>query len=75
MTFEEASTYYMPLGKYRDQTLEQVAASSAAGLKYLDWIGDQPWLDPTTKEAVHRYLEEPAIAKELEGVIGESEEA
>jgi uncharacterized protein (DUF3820 family) len=65
MTFDEAKVWCMPFGKYAGRTLDQIAETDE-GLSYLDWLRDQGWLRQGAKDALDAYLDDPAIAKELE---------
>jgi hypothetical protein len=70
MTFEQSQSYVLLFGKYCGKSLEEVA-STDYGLRDLDWLRGQSWVQPSTKEAIDTYLNHGPIARELEQLIGE----
>jgi hypothetical protein len=68
MTFDQACKWVMPDGKYVGQALDKIAGTDQ-GLKYLDWMRGQGWCRGFRKEAIETYLNEPAIARELEQLL------
>ena len=58
----------MPLGKHKGSTLARIGAN-AEGLKYLDWLIGQDWVNGKLKEALGVYLKHPAISMQLDAVI------
>jgi hypothetical protein len=69
MNFQEAKSYVLRFGKYRDYTLDEVATTTR-GLLYLDWLRgelEKTEADRTrlTYRAVCAYLDDPTIQKEL----------
>ena len=67
MTFKEAADFIMPFGKYRRDTLDEIAKTDA-GLKYLDWLRGERKSGVESggvDRALCVYLDDPAIAKEL----------
>lgn len=73
MDFEIARQWMIPYGRHKDQTLDMVAQSDD-GLKYLDWLVDQPYWWVTKDDlrtAIQVYLSDPQIAKELGDTLDE----
>ena len=68
MTRQEASGATFPFGKYKGQSVDQIA-SSDKGLSYLDWIVGQDWFNGRIREAVEAYLDGPAMGREVEQAI------
>ena len=64
MDFEVAKDIMLPFGKHLGRTVDEIAGSNE-GLRYLDWVSDQPWLRGDLKDAISSYLENPGIQKEL----------
>ena len=64
MTFKQASNFMMPLGKYRGQKLDEIAQTDE-GLKYLDWLIGQDWVQAPLKTALEAYLSDESISREL----------
>ena len=60
--------FEMPLGKYKGWTLDEIA-SEDEGLKYLDWLIGQEWVRDPLKGNLKEYLEQPAVARELERIL------
>ena len=77
MEFSEAEKAVFPMrSQYFPRTIGEVAETDE-GLLHLDWLQGQPWFKETTSNwgghffrAVNRYLEEPAIAQELDRLVG-----
>jgi len=72
MTQSKHGDTQIPFGKYRGRTIDQVAKSDA-GLRYLDWlrgVAEKTWL----KDALDGYLNDPAMARELDRLIDTDEE-
>jgi len=70
MTFKEAADFVMPIGKHKGRTLDKIAETDT-GLKYLDWlrgIRAQEGKDWPEDKAMHVYLSDPTIQKELERI-------
>lgn len=67
MTFDEAASFRMPLGKHKGKMLDSIAAS-AEGLKYLDWLIGQDWLRDPLRAAVWAYMGDESIQRELEAL-------
>lgn len=65
MTFDQASGTVLPFGKYKDQTLDEIATTDD-GLLYLDWLVGKSWLFKDLKEAIDDYLTEGSVARDLE---------
>jgi len=64
MTFTEAKTFVLPIGKFKGKTLDKVA-STPDGLRYLDWLLTAD-LMPATMEALETYMMDSSIQKELD---------
>jgi hypothetical protein len=70
LEFKAAAATVLPFGKFKGQTIDQVAQTDA-GLTYLDWARGA-WTDcPRISRPIHTYLSDPAIAKDLETAIRE----
>lgn len=68
MTFNEAKHYEMPFGKYKGQTLDDIA-QEGRGLRYLDWlrgVRSEEGKNTDVDKALAAYLGDPSIQKELE---------
>lgn len=63
--FTDACNFVMPLGKFKGQTLARIG-SSDEGLKYLDWLIGQDWVNGRLKAALETYLEHPAMGSAVE---------
>jgi hypothetical protein len=70
MTFDDAKATTLRFGKHAGRTLDEIA-SDDEGLKYLDWLVSQPWLQKPMKEALEVYLDDPGIARDLENLLGD----
>ena len=71
MDFTDAQKFVMPFGKYKGQTLDQIAESDA-GLKYLDWMRGERHLARKATDldaALAIYLDHPSIAADLQGIL------
>lgn len=66
--FTDACGFVMPLGKHKGQTLARIG-SSDEGLKYLDWLIGQEWVNGPLKMALTTYLKHPAIGSQLDAAI------
>lgn len=66
--FEDAQEFVIKFGKYKGITLDAIA-STDDGLKYLDWLRGQAWLNDPLKKHVLNYLNDPTINKELEKLL------
>lgn len=62
--FKVAKSYRMPFGKYKGQTLDDIA-STDDGLRYLDWLAGEDIRGPL-KDALEAYLDDESISTELE---------
>lgn len=72
MTFREAQAFIIPYGKYRDQTIDQVA-STDAGLLYLDWLRghrESKSVDSPFDVALGVYLDDPSVARDVQVLLG-----
>ncbi len=66
----DCQTFEMPFGKYKGQTLREIADTDE-GLKYLDWLlGGDIDLRPATRYALEEFVALPHIEREMERVIG-----
>jgi len=72
MTFHEAANTVMPKGKFKGQSVGNIAKTDD-GLKYLDWaIGAKPFIGlgfDEIYEAIEIYLSDPAISDDLERIV------
>jgi uncharacterized protein (DUF3820 family) len=68
MDFTSACGFVMPLGKHKGSTLARIGANHE-GLKYLDWLVGQEWVDGRLRGALETYLKHPAISRELDAVL------
>jgi uncharacterized protein (DUF3820 family) len=66
--FTAACGFVMPFGKHQGETIARVGADDE-GLKYLDWLIGQKWLNGNLKDAVSTYLEHPAIGQRLDAIL------
>jgi uncharacterized protein (DUF3820 family) len=66
--FTDACGFIMPLGKFKGQTLARIG-SSDEGLKYLDWLVGQSWLNSRLKVPLETYLKHPAMGSQVERII------
>ena len=70
MTFTEAAAFVMPFGQHKGRTLDDIA-SDDEGLSYLGWlrgVREEEEQDWPVDLALATYLDDPAIAKELEAL-------
>lgn len=70
ISFTEAKNWAMPFGKFKGKTIDQIATSDS-GLRYLDWLYGEMCTSTNktpTLDALQVYLQDPTIAKELEGI-------
>lgn len=61
----------IPYGKHKGKTLDAVASTNG-GLIYLDKQREREWLretHPELAETINAYLEEPAVARELDQAL------
>jgi hypothetical protein len=70
MDFDEASRHELRFGKFRGRSIGEVAESDE-GLRYLDWLSGQTWLEPYTAEALAVYLKHGVIARDVDRLIGD----
>lgn len=63
--FTESCAFVMPLGKHKGKTLARIG-SNAEGLKYLDWLVGQDWVNGRLRGSLETYLKHPAIASEVD---------
>lgn len=67
MTFQQASSFILPYGKYKGLTIDKVAETDEGLLdldSFLVWLEDKrPGTD--VHQAVMAYLDDPSIRKEL----------
>jgi hypothetical protein len=68
MLFAESQQFKMKFGKYKGETLEDIA-STDEGLLYLDWARGLDDLWATTQDALDSFLNHPSIAAELQIAI------
>ncbi|HYG67727.1 MAG TPA: hypothetical protein VD838_08715 [Anaeromyxobacteraceae bacterium] len=66
--FSEAKAYVLRFGKYKGQTIDEIA-STDPGLRYLDWMRGNLRLDFHTANAVCSYLDDETIARELAALV------
>lgn len=66
--FKAAQSFVIKFGKYKGVTLDDIA-STDEGLKYLDWLNGQTWLNDPLKKHVVNYLSDPSIRKELDALL------
>ena len=55
----------IPFGEHKGERLDEVP------LKYLDWLLGQDWVFDDLKRKIRKYLEDPAIARELDRELTE----
>ncbi len=70
MDFTEACGVVMPLGKHKNKTIARIG-SNDDGLRYLDWLVGQDWVNGRLKEALGVYLKHPAVALQLDAAISD----
>lgn len=68
MDFTSACDFVMPLGKHKGERLARIG-SNAEGLKYLDWLIGQDWVNGRLKDALGAFLRHPAIVLQLDAAI------
>lgn len=61
--------YVIQFGRERGRTLGQVAITPK-GLRYLDWLVGQRWLDQETREAIEDFLAHDSVQRELIAALG-----
>lgn len=66
--FKAAQTFVIRFGEHNGKTLDKIAESDK-GLKYLDWLRGQAWLQDPLKTHLTNYLNDPTIKKELEKIL------
>ena len=67
-TYKEAAEHVLTFGKYKDITIDEVACDDE-GLRYLDWAKGANAGEIDDRVMISAYLNDPAIAKELKGII------
>lgn len=65
---ERPGKFVMPLGKHRGRTLDQIGHTDE-GLKYIDWLVGQEWVNGRTREALEAFLQQPAVARDLDRIL------
>jgi hypothetical protein len=68
MKYETAAKWIITFGKFKGKRIDEIGSRND-GLKYLDWLVGQDWLNSGTREAIKTYLGTPSIAKDLEDII------
>lgn len=68
MKFKEASEFKMPFGKFKGMSLDNISKDDE-GLKYLDYLLGENWVNGKAKLAIEIYLSNPTIAKELKDLL------
>jgi hypothetical protein len=63
--FVAAAARLIQFGKYRGKSIDDIARTED-GLKYLDWLRDQPWITVAVREDIELYLKDPSIARDLD---------
>ena len=63
--FKQAQQWILQFGKYKGLAIDKIAETDE-GLKYLDWLNDQTWLQDPLKSHLVNYLSDPTIKKELD---------
>jgi hypothetical protein len=66
--FTAACDYLMPLGQHKGKTLARIGANEE-GLKYLDWLIGQEWVNGLLRANLEKYLGHPAISRQLDAVL------
>lgn len=66
--FKAAQQFVIRFGEHYGKTLDKIAESDK-GLKYLDWLRGQAWLNDPLKSHVLNYLNDPTIRTELEKIL------
>jgi hypothetical protein len=69
MTYDEASRYMLPWGKYAGRVLDDVA-STDEGLRYLDWLVGS-CRARGVRAALEAYLADSTIKGEVERALAE----
>lgn len=64
----KSDDFVMPLGKYRGESLRDIADDDE-GLKYLDWLVGQSWVNGRLKAALEDYLGQPHVKRELDRIL------
>lgn len=71
--FNEAKNKEMTFGKYRGNTIDEIATDDE-GLRYLDWLYGEMSKDTQKGEKAHffdalkTYMEDPSIKREVEAL-------
>jgi hypothetical protein len=66
--FTAACGYTMPLGKHKGSTLARIGANES-GLRYLDWLIGQEWVNGSLRSSLETYLNHPAISMKLDAAL------
>lgn len=67
VAFGVARKHVIPFGKFKGQEIDKIAETDA-GLKYLDWLNGQAWVNGPLKNCLVAYLTDPTIKKELDAI-------
>ncbi len=67
VTFKEAQGFRLMFGKYRGETLDDIA-STDEGLKYLDWLLGESDANAHSYPYLSAYMNDPSIKRELENL-------
>jgi uncharacterized protein (DUF3820 family) len=60
-----AANHRLHFGKYRGQTIDNIAETDE-GLLYLDWLIGQSWVHEMTRIALEVYLTQSSIVREID---------
>lgn len=71
MEFTFAKQFVMPFGKYKGDTLFGIG-SGDEGLRYLDWLIGQDWVNGRTRDAIESFLRHPSFARRLDEILEDS---
>lgn len=63
--FTAACAFVMPLGQHKGKTVARIGANGE-GLRYLDWLVGQEWVNGQLRTALETYLAHPQIVRDLE---------
>lgn len=64
MTFDDAKGFIVPFGRFKGETIDEVATTDA-GLLYLDWLVGMHYTKGMFREALRTYLSDNSIAAEI----------
>ncbi len=59
-----AAATVVPFGQFNGMTIDKIAETDD-GLRYIDWLSGEEIRRPVLREAIHVYVSDKTIAKEI----------